>query len=203
MSVTEVRVPLPDGNTTSEQAEAMLAAAPERFLLGGTAYGGCLALEIAARAAPGRVAGLVLMNCQPGAHPDPSGIEATLARVRGGAFTAELDALACAAVPAGGAARACFLAMGRDAGPDRFLRDFAASAARRDHWATLPHLACPALLLWGEADGFVVPEVGRRMAGLMPSARYVGLSGCGHLPTLERAERAAAEIRMWLETEIP
>jgi pimeloyl-ACP methyl ester carboxylesterase len=49
-------------------AAALLAAAPANFFLAGTAYGGCLAIEIAVTA-PERIAGLWLMNCNPGRIP--------------------------------------------------------------------------------------------------------------------------------------
>src|SRR5919106_3071247 len=56
----------------AEGARDVLRRAPDRFALAGTSAGGNLALEVVATA-PARVAGLWLMGCNPGAHPDPDG----------------------------------------------------------------------------------------------------------------------------------
>src|SRR5438445_7537598 len=57
--------------TMAEAANMVLRQAPRRFLLGGTSYGGSLALEVVAKA-PSRVLGLWLMGCSPGPHSAPA-----------------------------------------------------------------------------------------------------------------------------------
>jgi pimeloyl-ACP methyl ester carboxylesterase len=63
-------------------------------------------------------------------------------------------------------------------------------------------------VLWGEADGWVSIEIGRRLAGMLPDARFLPIPGAGHLvqedapeailsavadfPPLQQATRAAA-----------
>src|SRR4051794_20673295 len=64
-----------DRKTFGDSADALLASTSGSFILAGTAYGGCLAMEVLARA-PERVRGLWLMNCQPGTHPNPSVVRA-------------------------------------------------------------------------------------------------------------------------------
>jgi len=177
-------------------AAALLAVAPTRFFLAGTAYGGCLALEIAVTA-PERIAGLWLMNCNPGAHPDPSDARRISARARGGAFEAILEEWAQVIV-AEQAARDRFLAMARAAGPERFAKQHDASAGRSDHWSNLTKLSAPILLLWGEDDPFVPVAIGRRMAEAMPGAHFAVFPGCRHLPPLEQAEAATDVARGWL-----
>lgn len=67
---------------------------------------------------------------------------------------------------------------------------------------------CPVQVLWGEADGWVSIEIGRRLAGMLPDARFLPIPGAGHLvqedapeailsavadfPPLQQATRAAA-----------
>jgi pimeloyl-ACP methyl ester carboxylesterase len=179
-------------------AEAVLASAPPRFFLAGTAYGGCLALEVAVTA-PERIAGLWLMNCSPGPHPDPEEAAQLHSRVRVGAFREIMEEWAEIIVdPRATAARDRFLKMALAAGPERFLRQHDAAALRRDHWAQLGGIESPTLLLWGEEDRFVPATVGRRMAAAMPAARYIGLPGCRHLPPLEKPALTNQAARSWL-----
>jgi 4,5:9,10-diseco-3-hydroxy-5,9,17-trioxoandrosta-1(10),2-diene-4-oate hydrolase len=77
---------------------------------------------------------------------------------------ADLDAV-IAAIAAGPASR---LVAGLRAGD--FLEGRAAS------------LRVPVDLVWGEEDGLLVPDYGRRLAGLLPDARFHLLARCGHMP---------------------
>jgi pimeloyl-ACP methyl ester carboxylesterase len=179
-------------------AAMVLAAAPSRFLLAGTAYGGCLAIEIAVTA-PERIAGLWLMNCNPGAHPDPVAARQIGTRARGGAFDAILHEWSELIVAEEAVlARERFLAMARAGGPARFARQHDAAADRFDHWDDLRRITAPTLLLWGADDRFVPVAVGKRIAEAMPHARFAALPGCRHFPTLEQPEAAMAIARDWL-----
>jgi pimeloyl-ACP methyl ester carboxylesterase len=182
----------------ARSAAAVLASAPPRFILAGTAHGGCLAIEIAVTA-PDRIAGLWLMNCSPGAHPDPADAREISARVRAGGLETVLNEWAQVIVAAEAAvARDRFLAMARAAGPDRFARQHDASASRADRWDHLKGMMAPTLLLWGEDDCFVPVSVGKRMAEAMPLAHLVTLPGCRHFPAMERPEATIDAARRWL-----
>jgi pimeloyl-ACP methyl ester carboxylesterase len=50
----------------------------------------------------------------------------------------------------------------------------AADAARLDR--------VPTLVVWGEDDRWVKPEVAKRLRGDLPSARWVTIAGAGHAP---------------------
>jgi pimeloyl-ACP methyl ester carboxylesterase len=189
-----------EDTSMAEAATAVLAAAPPRFLLAGTAHGGCLAVEIAVTA-PERIDGLWLMNCNPGAHGDPAGARRLGARVRAGEHEAVLAEWAEIIVAKDAdVARRQYLAMARAAGPDRFCKQYNASAGRSNHWNDLGRITAPTLLLWGEEDRFAPIAVGRRMAKAMPTARLVTLPGCRHFPPLERPEETASAARDWLTT---
>ncbi len=179
-------------------AERLLSQVRGRFLLAGTAYGGCLAMEICAKA-PDRVAGLWLMNCNPGAHPDPAGVRLTSARIRQGEHDVVIREFAEKAIPSEDqASRAMFTRMARDVGPEIFARQSDAALTRRDHWGTMASAAVPTLLIWGAADTFVPIEVGQRLARILPDARFEALAGCGHFPSMERPEATTAIARGWL-----
>lgn len=197
--LVEAHVLVPEEADMAAAAEAILVAAPPSFLLAGTAHGGAVALEVAARA-PDRVAGLWLMNCNPGANPNPDNARDTAAKVRGGGYEALLADWAGRIVdPANAVARDAFLAMARAAGSERFARQCEASATRRDHWAALPAIGVPTLLLWGAEDQFVPVDIGRRMAALIPGAEFVALADCRHFAAVERPAATVAAARAWLE----
>ena len=56
----------------------------------------------------------------------------------------------------------------------------------------------PTLLVWGENDPFGSPEVGERMAGLMPDAELHVVGG-GHAPWLTQAERIGPLVTGFLQ----
>ncbi|MGE3651310.1 MAG: alpha/beta fold hydrolase [Reyranellaceae bacterium] len=196
--LADCRVMVEDAPSLTESADRILAAAPPRFLLAGTAYGSRLALEVAL-AAPERVAGLWLMNCNPGAHGNPADARRLTARVRTEGIEAMLEEWAPIIVAEGDdAARKRFRAMARASGPDRFVRQHDALVSRIDRWGNLDRITAPTLLLWGEDDQFVPIDIGRRMAALMPAARLVALPGCRHFPPVERPRETIAQARRWI-----
>jgi len=189
--------------TFADSADALLASTSGSFVLAGTAYGGCLAMEVLARA-PERVRGLWLMNCQPSPHPNPSVVRTTSLRIRRGEHENVIAEFAHYAIPADDiASRAAFIQMARDSGADTFARQSDATLTRSDHWATLSAAGkVPTLLIWGEADHFVPVEVGTRIAKLMPHARFESLQDCGHFPTLERPALCTKIARDWLMNSV-
>lgn len=197
--LVEIVVPILGQPDISEAADAVLAMAPPRFLLAGTAYGGCLAIEIASRA-PDRLLGLWLMNCSAGAHPDPADAIGLCESVLGGGLEDLLADWAPIIVdPEADGARRLFLAMARDAGPLRFSNQYRASAGRRDRRSAFAGLDLPILLVWGADDRFVPVETGRALAAAAPAARFVPLPGCRHFPPIERPEAVNREARAFIE----
>ena len=45
----------------------------------------------------------------------------------------------------------------------------------------LHSMRIPTLILWGDSDRLIPPETGRRMAAMMPNARFEMIERCGHL----------------------
>ncbi|WP_249359222.1 alpha/beta hydrolase [Cupriavidus sp. 2SB] len=196
--LTECRVMVVAAPSFDASAEHLLASINGRFIIAGTAYGGCLAIETAIRA-PERVAGLWLMNCNPGAHPDLNAVRQTSLRLRSGHLDQVLEEFATAAIPDTAAhCRTAFMEMGRDIGADVFARQSDAALTRRDHWDKLSSIAAPTLLIWGMADKFLHSEIGEKMATLMPNAQLELLEGCGHFPSLEQPRLTTALARNWL-----
>lgn len=184
--------------TFADSAERLLASTKGPFVLAGTAYGGSLAMEVLSRC-PGRVREIWLMNSQPGVHPNPDVARATSRRIRSGEHERVIAEFAEKAIPAEDVvSRAAFVLMARNTRAEVFARQSDATLTHSDHWSTLAASKIPTLLVWGDADSFVPVSVGRRIAALMPHARFVSLESCGHFPTLERPSLCTELARRWL-----
>lgn len=184
--------------------KALLAKAPEEFIVLGTSMGGRLALEVAL-AAPDRVEGLVVIGAGAGGVADPAAGLRRSARLRGGEMEAVLsemgDMVAHLPGPRGPATREAFIEMGRKMGADAMARQSDALAKRVDRWERLAEIKCPTLCLWGEHDQFSPAADGRRLAEAVDWGVYVELPGCGHFPTAEFPAEATAILRDWLDEE--
>lgn len=172
-------------------ADAILAAAPDRFVLAGLSMGGYAAFEILRRA-PDRVTGLVLMDTS--ARPDTE--EARERRLRQIALaeagrTAEiLDLQIPMLIPADRLADAALVArirrMSEENGPAAFVRQQRAIMARSDSRPTLGAVRCPALVIVGDRDAITPPEVAREIADGVDGATLAVMPACGHLSSIER-----------------
>lgn len=64
------------------------------------------------------------------------------------------------------------------------------------HW--LHRIKVPTLVLWGESDGIVTPEYGRRYASLIPGATFETIPSAGHHPELEQPLAFATSVERFL-----
>lgn len=186
--------------TMAESVEELLARAPARFVLGGSSYGGTVAIEVAL-AAPERVAGLWLTGCDPGA-PNRDAMIGLSAMLENSTEAAVTHLASVVVRPQATAAAATFREMaGRIGGPAGAAQARALSG-RSSAWERLQELTMPALVLWGEEDAAIPVAVGRRMAAGLPSSRFHAIRECGHLPTLERADDVAVIVGEWIQQVI-
>lgn len=205
--------PLPAGRVPSVPAisdalEAELDAlgidAPH---LAGSSMGGWIALELAAR---GRARSVVALS----AYGGYTGMEARYARL---VTTAYRNAAILARPladrllqPVAARAVATWFMHGRgwrlppDVAAD-VVRDWAdgpAFEAARDwlfsHTATgLERITCPTVIAWGTRDRLLSARQGRRLAAMVPGARFVRLPRGGHVPIDDEPDAVA---RVILET---
>jgi pimeloyl-ACP methyl ester carboxylesterase len=77
----------------------------------------------------------------------------------------------------------------------------AAVAGQDQHVApeSLERIKCPTLVVWGEADTMNPAERGRRLAGAIPGARYVGIPGVGHTCQIEAPSEFVAAVAPFLD----
>jgi pimeloyl-ACP methyl ester carboxylesterase len=184
-------------------AQAILAAAPERFALAGLSMGGYIAYEIV-RQAPGRVSRLALIDT--GSRADPPERKAQrLARnvlaEREGAGAVQ-DELMSALIHKSRLADKAFTAMIRqmavDTGTDALIRQHAAIMSRPDSRPLLPTIRVPTLVIVGREDALTPVDLAQEIAAGIPGARLEIIESCGHLSTLEQPEAVNRALRAWL-----
>ena len=186
-------------DTAADSVAELLADRP-RAIVGGCSMGGYVALAFARRH-PARLAGLVLMNTR--AEADTLDAKASreinlklvaeqgtgalvdkmMPRLLGKTTHAtrpdivrQVREIACQQSPA--AITAALIA----------LRD------RPDATADLKQISVPTLVLYGEDDELIPPEVAQSLAAAIPGAEWGGIAACGHLSPWEAPDVVAAAI---------
>lgn len=113
-------------------------------------------------------------------------------------------------------ARSSWVNPARHGPPDGLNDDEALAAARSEEafalygWRPYMHdpglgrwlkrVDCPALVLWGEADGVVSTDYGGAYADLFPDGRFQTITGAAHYPTREQPAETAARIAAFAES---
>lgn len=199
-----LHAPLTEHESVEELAAAVLAAAPPRFALAGLSMGGIVAMEIL-RQAPERVERVALLDTNPRAElpevraarlPQIAAVEAGRLRA---VMRDELKPNYLVDCPAKPAILDLCMDMALSLGPEVFVRQSRALAARPDQSETLATWRGPALILMGAEDRLCPRDRHDQMHALMPGSRLVIVEEAGHLPTLEQPERTTAELVRWLE----
>ncbi|MCH2556811.1 MAG: alpha/beta hydrolase [Alcanivorax sp.] len=197
-----------DARHMTDMARAVLAQAPERFLLAGHSMGARVAMEVQ-RLAPHRIIGLCFAGTEYG--PCPAGEAGrretetrngllALAREQGMPAMARrwLPALLPEARLADEPLVEEILAMISEHSPDQLEAHIAAGAVRPDSRAVLCSITAPTLLLAGAEDRLRPSAAHREMADLIPGARLVEIPGAGHMLTMENPEAVNAALDEWV-----
>jgi pimeloyl-ACP methyl ester carboxylesterase len=196
-------VDLPDVADVAAMAEAVLAAAPERFALAGLSLGGIVAFEMVRRA-PARITRLALLATT--AEPDPPPVtavrRAAIERVRGGDFEGQVDTVLAMLLGPPARERPDHVAAVRDmvlgVGAARYARQVEAIMNRPDQRAVPAGITCPTLVLVGREDPITTVDSHRALAGDVPTARLAVVEQAGHLPPLDQPVATTALLRDWL-----
>lgn len=179
-----------NGETIERIAAHLLDRAPDRFALAAHGMGGFIAFEVL-RQQPQRVARLALLATLASAD----GAAQTARRqgyfelVESGRFDRVVEERLPLLLAPGSRTDPALLTvarkMARDTGPERFLRQQRALMGRIDSRPSLPDIAVPTLLLWGDQDGITARAHQDEMLAAIPQARLHVVCGAGHLLTLE------------------
>ena len=199
--------PSPDFSHLEDLERVMDAAGPGPAWLVGSSMGGALALD-AALAAPGRLAGLVLLapavsgQAEPGPEeldPDTRRIVEALLAAGDHAEMARLEVRLWLDGPAGpegrvgGAARELALDMAKTTIAAGLPDDAGASGI--DAWGRLEEVRAPATLAWGDLDVPFGIRTCRTVAERLPRLRATEvIAGTAHLPYLERPDAVAGLV---------
>ena len=192
-----------EGETLSEIAAAIIAAAPNRFALIGISMGGYIYFEIM-RQAPERVVKLALLNTS--ARPDTS--EETIQRraLVAQAQTGDFKAMLTEVMPAilhpahrdDPALRDMLLRMGLTVGFEGFARQTQAVIERIDSRPSLAAICVPTLVLAGDSDPLMPPDRAKEIAAAIPQARMLVVPECGHASTLEQPDAVNLALIDWI-----
>ena len=193
-------------DSIAAMAAAALAQAPQspsgRFALARLSMGGYVALEIM-RQAPGRVAGLALLDTS--ARPDTA--EAmqnrrkamTLAETD---FDAVIEGLLPKLILPARLSVATLTGrirdMGHAVGAQNFLKQQTAIMGRSDSRPDLAAIRCPTLVLCGREDLITPVAVHEEMAAAIAGAQLRVIEECGHLSTLDQPTQTSACLQTWL-----
>lgn len=196
---------LPALDSIERMAARLLPDLPDRFVLVGFSMGGYVALEIL-RAAPERVAGLVLASTTAAADTDQQkiGRETSVEQARSAGMTRFARGLARYLLgPSASEDPAVtdrMVAMAEQVGLDTFALHQTATAARSDNQDVLARVSCPVAVVAGSADKVISPEKARETADLVPGAPLTIAPEAGHMVPLEATALLADAIASILST---
>ena len=184
-------------------ADGVLDEIPGRFDLAGFSMGGCVALEVVARA-PERVCGLALLSTSPkGILPAVrQHYLDSISSIEAGGLDAYLaDAFPLYVAPGRAHDRALwdiFAAMARSLGPAVAVRQMHSLLGYRGFEGDLARIACPTTVICGREDRRTPVAVHVELAGRIPKARLRVIEGAGHFIPLEEPQAVTDGLLDWL-----
>ncbi|MEO1641433.1 MAG: alpha/beta hydrolase [Pseudomonadota bacterium] len=192
------------GERMEEIASQILSWAPSRFAVIGMGMGGMVAMEILRRApeAVTRVA-LISTSPLPDTPEDAAARETHMVAARAGRWDDVLRHEINSTWMGPQADKVALVRllneMGRECGPEVYVRQARAMQRRKDQQATLRKLRQPAMVICGRHDGQFQLKRQAVMAEMMPTATREVIEGAGYLPTLEAPEATSEMLRRWMK----
>lgn len=190
-------------DSVEAMAEAVLAAAPERFCLAGFSLGSQVALEIMLLA-PERVEKLALLSATHGGllPASAAAFRASLGPIEHGGFESYLEKL----FPVYFTERdtqspelkRLFLDMAHSVGQQAGLRQMRALLAMTGAFRNLDRIHCPTVIIGGAEDHRTTWEAHQQLAREIPTSTLVKIENSAHFTTLEQPEAVTHALRHWL-----
>jgi pimeloyl-ACP methyl ester carboxylesterase len=69
-------------------------------------------------------------------------------------------------------------------------------------WATLRSISAPTLIVWGDTDRLVAPDLAPYVAAAIPDSRLLVMTDVGHTPMMERPEETARAVLALAEDSV-
>lgn len=189
--------------TVAATARRILNQIKGDFVLGGISMGGYVAFEIL-RQAPERVKGLILMDTNAHADPEPARQKRTemieTAQTGGIESVIEPSLFSVIAPQHRGndLIRHVLEHMARATGVEKYVNEQRVISTRPDSTELLEKIACPTLVLGGENDVLSPPESMDAITARIPTAIHAVIKDSGHLPPLENPAATTAALRVFL-----
>jgi pimeloyl-ACP methyl ester carboxylesterase len=197
-------VGLTDLDDIGAMAARVLAAIDGDFILCGTSMGGYVALDVI-RKAPQRVKKAVF--CCTSARADtPERARQRRIEVAQGAQAwhaarqedTHYHAFLGQRAQSDAALIAALRAISLRTGYDCFARHQHACAQRPDSRNLLPQIHIPTLVISGEEDALIPPEMQEEMHALLPCAELASIAGAGHIAHMEDAAAVTTAIENFI-----
>ncbi|MGQ0581158.1 MAG: alpha/beta fold hydrolase [Reyranella sp.] len=190
-----------EDDTLEGMARRVLDAAPERFVLVGFSMGGFVA-RVLTLMAPERVSAVAFVASSARGYSDEE-----TARRKAGYRPGDRPPRAAGAVPTAMGLHPDrekdptlldrLRGMQRRLGPE--VRKRQAALVRRDGYADLERITCPALVIACRQDRLRSFAETERMAAHLPHARFQVIEDCGHMAPLERPHELSTLLADWID----
>ena len=188
----------------ADAARRILSQIRGQFVLGGISMGGYVAFEIL-RQAPQRVAGLILMDTNAHADPEPARkkrlemIETAQAQGIEAVVESALIGIISPGHRQNDVIRHILEHMAQTTGVDKYVNEQKTIMSRPDSTELLKNIPCPVLVLGGAQDTLSPPESLDQMTAQIPTAVHAVITNSGHLPPLENPSAVTAAWRIFLK----
>lgn len=194
--------PKPAGDMTMDAyAHDVLGITAGKVIVAGFSMGGYIALA-AARIAPERIAGLILIDTRETADTDEArkGRYETIEKVRAEGIKPVVEGMLPKMLTKGAPPEMVeeVRSIMNESSPEGVMAALRAMGERPDSSALLPTLNVPVLVVVGEEDPITPPADAERMAGLLPQSRLVKLPNAAHLSNVEQSEAFNRAVTAWL-----
>ncbi len=194
--------PLSRGDTMSELAVDVLAAAPPRFALAGFSMGGSVALEILRRA-PERVIRLALLDTSARADTSQKGAwrQQAISACERGDYAGVIERMLALLLHPDrqqGATAQFVREMAARVGAETFVQRQRAIGQRLDSCDLLRAATQPVRAICGRQDAMSSIADHAEIAQLAACGRFSLIEECGHMTVLEQPAAATALLRDWL-----
>jgi pimeloyl-ACP methyl ester carboxylesterase len=191
------------GERMEEIASQILSWAPSKFALMGMGLGGMVAMEILRRA-PDRITRIAFIATSPQADtPDAAAAREThIIGARAGRWEEvlqhEINSTWMAPTTDKAALVRQLTEMGRDVGPEVYVKQARAMQRRKDQQATVRQIQQPTCVICGRHDGQYHLKRHEFLAELIQYAELEVIERAGYLPTLEAPDAVTDALRRWM-----
>jgi len=192
------------GERIEEIASQILSWTPSKFALCGMGFGGMVAMEMMRRA-PERIIRIALLSTSPQADtPEAAAArEPHIIAARSGRWNDVLQHEINSTWMAPSSDKVDLVRqltdMGRDLGPEVYVKQARAIQRRKDQQGMLRQIQQPTAVICGRHDGQYQLKRHEFLAELIPYAQLEIIEGAGYLPTMEAPEATTDALQRWMK----